>query len=389
MARKEPGYCLHKPTGQAYVNLGGRVIYLGTYDTDDSKERYNRLKAEWLVNRHSGKFQAKVSAGPFVSDICYAFLEHAERYYSESNECAQFELAIQPLSELYGTLPAKEFGPIQFRACRDWWLSDPKRSRSYINKNMRRIRAVMRWGAGQGMIPAHIYESLKCVDPLKRGRTDAPETEAILPVEEKIVKATLPFCTAVVADMIQFQLLVGCRPGEVVSITPAMVNRTSEVWLIELAKHKTAYRGKKRVIYVGPQAQAILQKYLLRGADSPCFSPIESERQRLKARHEARVTPMDHGNAPGTNRVARKPRRAPGEKFTTGTYGRSIASACWRAKIASWSPNQLRHSAATSIRKEFGIEAAQTILGHSHLGVTQVYAERDASKAIAVAKAVG
>ncbi len=48
MAR-EPGFCLHKPTGQAYVNLGGRVIYLGTYGTDKSKSQYNKVKAEWLV----------------------------------------------------------------------------------------------------------------------------------------------------------------------------------------------------------------------------------------------------------------------------------------------------------------------------------------------------
>ena len=133
---KEPGYCLHKGSGQAYIRFDGKPYYLGPYGSDESKEKYNRLKAEWLVNRHSAKLQPKLNAGLFVADICYAFLEHAERYYSESNECAQFELAIKPIAELYSKLPAKEFGPIQFHACRDWWLLDPKRSRSYINKNM-------------------------------------------------------------------------------------------------------------------------------------------------------------------------------------------------------------------------------------------------------------
>ena len=60
----------------------------------------------------------------------------------------------------------------------------------------------------------------------------------------------------------------------------------------------------------------------------------------------------------------------------------------WRSDH-TWSPNQLRHNAATSIRREFGLEAAQVILGHSKLGTTQVYAEQDTAKAIAVAKAVG
>ena len=55
MAR-EPGYCLHKPTGQAYVRFDGKPFYLGEFGSEVSKERYNRLKAEWLVNRHSAKF---------------------------------------------------------------------------------------------------------------------------------------------------------------------------------------------------------------------------------------------------------------------------------------------------------------------------------------------
>ena len=38
MAR-ELGYCLHKPSGKAYVNLGGKVHYLGVYGSDESKEK--------------------------------------------------------------------------------------------------------------------------------------------------------------------------------------------------------------------------------------------------------------------------------------------------------------------------------------------------------------
>jgi integrase len=41
----------------------------------------------------------------------------------------------------------------------------------------------------------------------------------------------------------------------------------------------------------------------------------------------------------------------------------------------------LRHTAGTAIREEMGIEAAQALLGHSRLDVTQVYAEK--SKALA------
>jgi site-specific recombinase XerC len=57
--------------------------------------------------------------------------------------------------------------------------------------------------------------------------------------------------------------------------------------------------------------------------------------------------------------------------------------------LPHWHPNQLRHSAATKIRRQFGLEAAQVILGHSKADVTQIYAERDAAKAIEIVKQIG
>jgi site-specific recombinase XerC len=52
-------------------------------------------------------------------------------------------------------------------------------------------------------------------------------------------------------------------------------------------------------------------------------------------------------------------------------------------------PNQLRHSFATRVRKEHGLEAAQVLLGHSRADVTQVYAERNERLASAVAAKIG
>lgn len=74
---REPGYCLHKPTGQAYVRLGGKVFYLGEYGTDLSKQRYNRLKAEWLLNPHTGKFSPTSTnpSGSSMAELCLAYLD--------------------------------------------------------------------------------------------------------------------------------------------------------------------------------------------------------------------------------------------------------------------------------------------------------------------------
>jgi site-specific recombinase XerD len=60
----------------------------------------------------------------------------------------------------------------------------------------------------------------------------------------------------------------------------------------------------------------------------------------------------------------------------------------WR-KAHSWHPHQLRHSAATNLRRDFGLEPAQVILGHKTLSVTQVYAEKNVEAAMRVMAEVG
>jgi site-specific recombinase XerD len=60
----------------------------------------------------------------------------------------------------------------------------------------------------------------------------------------------------------------------------------------------------------------------------------------------------------------------------------------WRSDHR-WAPNQLRHAAATEVRREFRLEAAQVILGHSQANVTQIYAERDLALGVEVARAIG
>jgi hypothetical protein len=38
---------------------------------------------------------------------------------------------------------------------------------------------------------------------------------------------------------------------------------SGEVWLLRLQTHKTAYRGKPRLIAFGPKAQAVLKPFLV------------------------------------------------------------------------------------------------------------------------------
>ena len=66
-----------------------------------------------------------------------------------------------------------------------------------------------------------------------------------------------------------------------------------------------------------------------------------------------------------------------------------MRQAAIRAGVEPWHPNQLRHTFATTVRRQHGLEAAQVLLGHSRADVTQVYAERDLTLASTVAAKVG
>ena len=192
--------------------------------------------------------------------------------------------------------------------------------------------------------------------------------------------------------------------GELCAMRTADLDTAGKVWTYRPQAHKTAHFGRERLIFVGPKAQSILQPYLRHDLHAYLFSPAQSERERRAAMHATRETPLSCGNRPGTNRK-RSPKRKPGDKYTTESYGRAIAYACDRAfpppnelssaerrqwrKDHRWRPNRLRHSFATEVRRDHGLEAAQVLLGHAKADISQVYAERDFAKAAGVALAVG
>jgi integrase len=260
--------------------------------------------------------------------------------------------------------------------------------RRYVNDHIGRLRRIFKWGVGEELIPPTVYQALTAVPGLRRGRTEAPEAPPVLPVDDATVEATLSHLPAVIADMAKIQRLTGARPSEVCVMRPCDVDTSGEPWIYRPMTHKTEHRGRERVIAIGPRAQDVLRPYLLRQKDSYCFAPAESEQKRRRTLHERRVTPLSYGNRPGTNRK-RRPKRLAGERYTTHSYRRAIHRVCNVVGIPLWSPNRLRHTAATEIRRRFGVEAAQVTLGHAKADVTQVYAERDMALAARVMQEVG
>jgi integrase len=196
----------------------------------------------------------------------------------------------------------------------------------------------------------------------------------------------MPFLASPLRAMIRLQRLTGMRPGEVAQMRRRDLDTSGDVWVYRPARHKTAWRGKERVILIGPRGQEILRGVLKTDPDAYLFSPREAREEWFAAKRAARKTKVQ------PSQVCRRkpnPQRKPGESYSRHAYASAVARACEKAKVPHWHPNQLRHSRATEVRGAFGLEAAQVVLGHARANITEVYAERNITLAAEVATKTG
>ena len=384
-----PKYCRQRSKGRAdraYVRINGRKIMLGAYGSEESRQRY----VEFIGAIEPE--EREISASPTVAEVMVAFLEHARIEYRHedgrpTSEYDGIKVSLGYLRPVASSLLAENFGPKKLKEVRASMI-DAELSRKTINQAIGRIVRMFKWAASEEMILGSVYQNLQSVSGLRRGRSLAKENEPVPPVDDSIVDATLEHLPDIVADMVRLQRLTSVRPGEVVKLRPCDVDRSGGVWSYKPRSHKTGYLGKSRIIAIGPRAQEILLRYLARDPEMHCFRPCDSEQRRRARAHAERKIPEKYGNRPGTNRVE-QPKRTAGEAYTVDSYRRAIHRACKKAGVEKWSPNQLRHTAATEIRRDFGLEHAQVVLGHSNAKTTEIYAETDFRRAAEVAEKIG
>ena len=388
--QRTPSYCLHRASGQAVVRIDGKDYYLGKYDTPDSRAEYDRLIAEWLGNGRS-LTTSSMAPGLSVNEIILAFWRHAEQHYraedgAPTGEADNYRDALRPLRAPYGHTAARDFGPLALRAVRAEMVKAGL-SRRVVNARVNRVRRVFKWAASFELVPATVYEALRTVVGLQKGRSKAREGRGIKPVAEEHVTATLPFLPAPVRAMAELQRLTGMRVGEVMVMRAIDLTMNGPVWIYRPYSHKNKHRGRDRVIYLGPQAQAVIRPFLTTNLEAYLFSPRDATAARnaaARAKRKARRTPSQLARKPKAN-----PKRAPGARYRRHSYRQSVRRACKKANVPAWNPLQLRHTAATLIRAKYGLEAAKAILGHTRVETSQIYAERDLGRAAEIMKEIG
>ena len=209
-----------------------------------------------------------------------------------------------------------------------------------------------------------------------------------------------------VGVMVRLQELTGMRPNEVVQMRGCNLNMSGKIWSYRPEHHNLEHMDVERVIPLGPKAQEILKPWLkpelgaylfcpqqtmdqIRAEASSCWTELRRNRKHpatksdrskdavaVSAEVRKRRDPLAPGRIKAKKRKGRKS-RAPRDRYGVASYRRAIHRACDLAKIERWSPNRLRHTAATRVRREMGIDAARALLGHSDADTTTIYAERD------------
>jgi integrase len=421
-----PSYLYHNQTGRAravWSDQTGRrrfQILPGDYDSPESRAAFTALLLAQQVAPH--RVDSPSHSDLTLAELLLAYLGHAEQHYRSpdgepTSELYEIKIVIRVLRELYADTPVTEFGPLCVKTARQRWMNDG-RSRSECNRRVAIIKRLFKWAVSEELASPLVFQAISTVSGLRRGRTTARETEPIRPVDDEVVEATLPFLNPHVRGLVEFQRLTGCRPGEACRLRRCDIDTSGPQWVYRPPHHKTASRGHTRSIVLGPKAQELIRNFFTPVLDEFLFSPLLA----FEARRDQEPS-IRNGNRGQGDKTRKTTGRHYREKYDRWSYGLAIDRACdlafplpeslapqdsesrsewwerltadernkvkaWR-KAHRWHPNQLRHSFATRVRKQHGLEAAQVLLGHSRADVTQVYAERNEELAAKVAAKIG
>jgi len=282
-------------------------------------------------------------------------------------------------------------------------------ARATINLRVDIIRRCFRQGVRWEMVPASTYEALRSLPGLRRGEQGVPEGRSVNPVPEQHIEAVRPRLNAPVAALVNLQLYTAARPGELVIMRPIDLDTSGRIWLYHPPQHKTSYRGEDRAILIGPRGQAELKPWLESqpATHGHLFQPAAAGPRARTAAAKDHYDVAAYRRAiaracdetwPPPERLQRQRVRAAGRKHrrweSDAEYRARLGEDAW-AELCQWRrdhrwhPHQLRHNAATYLRKEFGLEAAQIILGHNSAAITELYAERDLERAKEIISRIG
>lgn len=327
----------HKSSNRAYVNMGGRQVYLGTWGSPGSIERYQALLGS-LARSDAAPPESMPALAPgevlALGELVERWLQYVEgRFGRKAKGAYQARYAALALCKRHAPIPASTFGPRALQAVRAD-LVRAGHSRQWILKLLGSVRACFRWAVSEELVPASLLVGLKAVMPLAPGA--APETKPRAPANSEAVEACVRWLAEQgshgAALLLRFMRATGCRPSEAARATFADMLLGGDPPVFQPERHKTAHHGIRRVVPLNQEALAAV---------------VEAG-QRWGSR-TGMVFPNRNGAA-----------------FTPNAIQLAVRRAIRATGATPWSPYGLRHLAATEALARTGNEdMAAALLGHA------------------------
>jgi len=385
---KMPKYRRHSSGKFAFVEINGERPRLpGDYDSHESWSAYYRVCADLRAAR-----TPSIIAPPPGSQL--ALVEAIEMYLDDtypgenpSNGTGDYINCLGVMSYLkrnFGSVMIADFGPKKLDEFVAILKVEPAKNRNgkphkdgrtltrtYINIALSYVKQLFRWLVRKEIAAKDAAHALESVPALKYG--EARDNKKRRPVSFEHFIRTVKHATGQVRGMLLLQWLTGARADSVCQARPEQFDTTVTPWIWK-PRHKTESRGHDLELFIGPKCRRVLRKFFAEcGPDEYLFSPRRLDR----VSHRFRV------------------------RYFTGSYNQSIAKAIGRANkkatakgtgaepIPHWTSHQIRHAKGHSVRADFGLEAAQAVLGHESIKSTQVYSDKQERLARHVAEATG
>lgn len=389
-----PQYRRHA-NGQAFVYhrsipTKDHRLYLGRYDTDESKQSYRQFLRRLEVEGKYSEALPPIRKVPSIGELILAYDDFASQHYLRGEEvsheynCMRYALA--PMLELFGRDLAEDFGPKSLKLVQRS-LIQKRLARTYINKMISRIKRFFRWICEEEFVPPEVYHRLLCVRGLQRGEQGVREAAEVTPACPASAQSLLPFVSPTIGAMIQVQYLCGMRPGEVCIMRDIDIDRTADIWWYKPQRHKNEWRGYSLVKAVPQAAQIVLSsfidteqgEYLFRPADSVEWAK-ENRPTHLSDERKTPIYPSELRQREKQKRLRKRriKKKTPGQHYTTHSYRRALDYGFERAskagfEIERFTPNQLRHAIVTYVSQELDQQDAQRWAGHKRLETTSIY----------------
>ena len=120
--------------------------------------------------------------GRVVDEVLLAFFKHAENHYrlpdgTPTSEVREIRHSLRPVHELYGPTPAAAFGPKSLAAVRQTMIAKGL-CRTLVNKRIDRVKRAFKWAVAEEVVPVSVYQGLRTLAGLQKGRTDSPRVQA-------------------------------------------------------------------------------------------------------------------------------------------------------------------------------------------------------------------